>query len=259
MTKTTRVCLLDGRDAFRKAKIGDGYWCHACYEWSRKRSWADPSGRARHQTANPDRGCSVPECAQPHKGNGYCQLHYQQVSNHGRVTGLRMRRENGSMRQALLEATAGASDDCMFFEGRQTRHSVMFEGVVMQVSRAAWTARNGHPGPLHVLHACNGGSGDHGCINLRHLYLGTHAENMVDMVDMVEAGHTMLGRTDLIGEIQNGAIMTDAAVLEARSLWVKGSRFPNPGSTRALAARYGVSAYCMKDALTGRRWRRLLK
>lgn len=246
---TQHTCAIDGKPAHRRAKIGDGYWCHACYEWSRKRGWIDPSARERHRTPNSNAGCDVEGCEGAHKGNGLCNLHYQQQRN-GLPLQLRYRREHGSIRQALMEATAGASDDCMFFEGRQERHSVMFEGETMQVSRAAWTVRNGHPGVLHVLHACNGGSGDHGCINLRHLYLGTHAENMTDMV---EAGHTLAGRTDLQGESNGNALMTEPIVRAARAAWVKGSQFPHPGSTRALAIRYGVAQATMKDALT-RRW-----
>lgn len=159
MTNPTRTCSIDNRPAHRRAKIGDGYWCSACYEWSRKRSWADPSARTRHQTADPDRGCSVDGCGQPHKGAGYCSLHYQQ-------------------------------------------------------------GRSGME------------------LKLRHLYLGTQAENMSDAM---EAGHTLLGRTDLQGTQNGNALLTEAQVAEARAAWVKGSHFPRPGSTRALALRYGVA------------------
>jgi hypothetical protein len=74
------------------------------------------------------------------------------------------------------------------------------------------------------------------------------------MVDMVEAGHSMLGRTDVRGTGNGCAILSEGQVREARSLWVKGSQFPNPGSTRALATRYGVTVATMKDVLTCRSW-----
>lgn len=185
-----------------------------------------------------------------HKGLGYCGDHYQQYRN-GQTPGVRLRREIGSIRQALLEATAGASDDCMFFEGRQRRHAVWLEGEVMQVSRAAWTVRNGHAGELQVLHACNGGSGDHGCINLRHLYLGTPQDNMDDKV---EAGNSTAGIAFRQGDEVHNAKLTEDAVRDARGAWIKGVNYPHPGSTRALAKRFGVSQAAMKDVLTGRSW-----
>jgi hypothetical protein len=44
--------------------------------------------------------------------------------------------------------------------------------------RASYAAFVGEPGSLHVLHKCHNRS----CINPEHLYAGTHADNMRDLV-----------------------------------------------------------------------------
>jgi hypothetical protein len=45
-------------------------------------------------------------------------------------------------------------------------------------SRVAWTITNGDPGELWVLHTCDNPA----CCNPDHLFLGTHDDNMKDML-----------------------------------------------------------------------------
>lgn len=234
----------------RRARSGDGYWCNSCYEWSRRHGWADPATRERHQTADPDRGCSVGGCREPHKALGYCQGHYTQHRAHGDPT-VRVRRPYGTLREELEAAATATTDGCIYLDRQSERPRVNLDGTTMQASRAVWVIAHGDPGAAHVLHTCNGGSGEDGCINVRHLRLGDHAENMADMT---AAGRSQRERTDTRGEDNGNAILTDEAVREIRSRYRPGRPF-HPGNRAALAEEFGVSEATVKDVVTGRRWR----
>jgi hypothetical protein len=75
----------------------------------------------------------------------------------------------------MLEAAAASmTDECIHF--RTYRSSVKFAGTQMNATRAVWTIAHGAPGDLFVLHTCHNET----CINVRHLYLGDHQQNMDD-------------------------------------------------------------------------------
>lgn len=245
------TCAIDGRPAHRWARLGTGYWCSACYEWSRKREWADPSERTRHATARPGAICDLDGCNLPHKALGYCTDHYRQHQTHGDPT-IRVKRRHGDLETEIHAAAHASTNECIILTGFSERPRVTLAslgGKTHQASRAVWITRHGDPGPdRHVLHTCNGGSGDAGCINIRHLYLDDHARNMRDKVI---AGRSLKGRTDLRGEVQGNAILTEENVLEARRLYAEGT------GTRALAERYGVAQATMKDVVQRRSWRHI--
>ncbi len=97
--------------------------------------------------------------------------------------------------------------------------------------RRAWTLANGPiPAGKHVLHSCDNPP----CCNPDHLWLGTHADNMADMVAKGRDGRRRL---------------TEAAVLEGRALRLAGWTF------QQIADRYGVSRSGAFYAVTGKTWR----
>lgn len=239
------TCALDGNAAHRRARIGDGYWCQSCYEWSRRHDWADPSTRKRTAAAQPGRGCSVPDCPHGHKALGYCEEHYALSRRHGDAT-TRVRRPYGTVIEQLHAAATATTDECIYFGRQKERPRVTLDGKQMNASRAVWIIAKGDPGQAEVRHTCNGGSGATGCINIRHLRLGDHAANMRDMAD---AGHSLLNRTDTRGEDNGRAVLTEGDVREIR-------REAAQGTTRAvLAERFGVSPATIKDVVARRRWR----
>lgn len=101
--------------------------------------------------------------------------------------------------------------------------------------RIAWELAKGAPGVLHVLHKCDVPA----CINPDHLFLGTHADNMRDMV---AKGRQARGA-------KNNSKLRDATVLAIRAA---------AGSQRQIAARFDISQRHVCNIKLGQRWAHLV-
>ena len=106
--------------------------------------------------------------------------------------------------------------------------------------RAAWLVTFGQiPDSLHVCHRCDNPR----CVNPRHLWLGTHAQNLSDM--------KVKGRSAR-GERSGTARLTSKQVKAARYLHATG-RY----SVKDLALLGSVARTTMGNAITGQSWRHL--
>ena len=127
---------------------------------------------------------------------------------------------------------SGGPDAC--WEWTETRTSAGYgsfgwKGKTVLAHRFAYETRYGDiPDGMHVCHACDNPS----CVNPRHLWLGTPADNMRDMSSK---GRANGGR--IIGESSRFAKLTEADVREIRRLHDNGE-FTN----RAIAKMFGVTA-----------------
>ena len=111
---------------------------------------------------------------------------------------------------------------------------------LMHAHRVAWALANG-PIPLgkHICHACDHPS----CVRPDHLFMGTHRDNMQDM---------MAKERQRCGERINTAKLTATAVLDIRR---HSADAGIPGT--ALARQYGVTKQAVYHILHRRHWRHI--
>lgn len=91
------------------------------------------------------------------------------------------------------------------------------------------------PAGLCVCHRCD----NRACVNPEHLFIGTHADNMADMVRK--------GRQTL-GSVNRGAKLTEEQVRDIRDRLHAGE------TRRCLAREFGVSSTAVDSIVSGKTW-----
>lgn len=129
---------------------------------------------------------------------------------------------------------------CRVWQGHTARGygRLTYKGRFTLAHRAIWTAKNGDiPAGLLVCHTCD----NRLCVNVNHLFLGTHADNAADMVSK---GRWKTG-------VPQGGYKKTAARLSAETvILLRQSTEPQV----VLAARYGVSPETIRRAKKGDTW-----
>ena len=107
--------------------------------------------------------------------------------------------------------------------------------------RVAWELANGPiPPGMNVLHRCD----NPGCVNPKHLFLGTQGDNVSDA-----AAKGRMPGPRLIGERNPTAKLTIADVRAIREEAAAGA------APKALAARFSVTRQNIRSILLGQTWR----
>lgn len=129
--------------------------------------------------------CKIEDCEKPAapKRGGLCAMHYTRKTRFGdpHIASLRPH-PRGYVQAILRDAAASDTDECIIFSSVRNRYrTVTLNGRGMVAARAVWILTNGEISDgRFVLHSCNHGSGANGCINPKHLYLGTASDNIRD-------------------------------------------------------------------------------
>jgi len=130
--------------------------------------------------------------------------------------------------------------DCLEWQARKNRHgygTFKMGGKSWLAHRASWLILKGQdPKDLKVLHKCDNPA----CVDPDHLFLGTQAENVVDMVSKDR---------HIKGEAVENSKLVEADVAEIRRLARVGWR------QKDIAEEFGVSRPCISRLLSGKTWK----
>ena len=111
-------------------------------------------------------------------------------------------------------------------------------GHCREAHRVAWVLAHGQiPLGLDVLHSCD----NRACVNVAHLWLGTHADNMADMVAKGR------GR-GLRGELNGHSRLTEHIVRDIRASKKAGIPY------RTIAANLGIPAGTVHNVVKFKSW-----
>jgi hypothetical protein len=116
----------------------------------------------------------------------------------------------------------------------------MVNPTVQDAHKTAWELTHGPvPEGLEVCHECDNPP----CCNPRHLFLGTHDQNMKDMVEK--------GR-QAVGEQHGRSKLTEALVLQMRS-----DHADKGVAIKQLARTYNIPRPTVKDAIKRKTWKHI--
>lgn len=111
----------------------------------------------------------------------------------------------------------------------------------LKTHRVSWELHFGPiPADLHVLHRCDNPP----CVNPSHLFLGTDADNMADMVAKGRAGGKIFH-----GEANAAARLTAQQVRELRR------RVENGETQRSMAKEFGISTRTVNLIVLRKAWK----
>jgi len=138
------------------------------------------------------------------------------------------------------KASIGATDECWEWLASKLPAGYgrfWIAGKLCYAHRLSWQLAYGDiPDGMDVCHHCDNPD----CVNPRHLFIGTRADNMQDAVNK--------GRVHL-GEADGMSKLTREDVLGIRKLLVEGKR-----TQREIGADFGVSQMTVSYINTGQRW-----
>lgn len=130
---------------------------------------------------------------------------------------------------------------CIEWIGGKADHGygqISVNGRKQRAHRVAWERAHGPiPAGISVLHKCDNPP----CVNVDHLFLGSHLENMRDCA--------LKGRTGW--KTHSGEANGNAKLTEADAVMILQSKEPSS----VLAARLGVSYVTVWEVRRGMRWR----
>lgn len=140
-------------------------------------------------------------------------------------------------------------DDCWEWTGSLNNKGysqIRIGGGLSLGHRVSYEIHNGPiPEGLHVLHSCD----NPGCVNPVHLHLGTHQDNMREMV--LRGRSNGGSKCDNSGEKHGGSKLGNDDIREIRRLRVDGI------SQRELSAVYGVAESTISQIVNRKRWRHI--
>lgn len=207
----------------------------------------------------PARPCAAPGCDKPARiGSNYCKQHVSPMSRPGAV--VPPITVHADRFWSNVDKSAGPEGCWLWLPRRNWAGygSFSIHGKVSPASRVAWEMAHGPiPVGMEVCHNCPGGDNP-ACVNPAHLWLGTHQQNMQDMIrkgrGLTGAKHSSKLHPESVarGESVAGARLTAELVRTLRAEYAAGNV-----SYSELEVRYGVSRAAIHRAVTRVSWRHI--
>ncbi len=88
------------------------------------------------------------------------------------------------------------------------------------------------------------------CVNIKHIFLGTHKDNMIDQSLKGKNYRHLFPESGPIGELHGSSKMTEKSVRKARSIYSKGGI-----GYKNLGKKFGISTGSMRDIIKKKNWR----
>lgn len=181
--------------------------------------------------------CSAAGCTNAKKTSLYCPKHNYRMRKYGSAE----KPINATMKWLLLNIKS-CGEECLiwpFYRDKDGYAKVTVRGKSKSAHRISCESINGMPfgGAYSCLHSC--GNGHLGCVNPKHLYWGSPAQNAADRIShAISAGQPASPRAKLIV----------SQVIEIRK------RLSDGESRRLLAKEFNVSKAAVHDIASGRSW-----
>lgn len=157
-----------------------------------------------------------------------------------------------------LQQKTKVDGTCHLYTGTHNRTGygvVKYRGKRIGAHRLMWILCHGDPGTKFVCHSCDVPA----CINVAHLWLGTHDENMADKVQKErqakgdKSPRRLRADSYPVGERHYRAKLRAKDVKRIRTVYAQGHI-----SLRALAAHYGVDTAAIHAVVQRRSWKSVL-
>lgn len=197
-----------------------------------------------------DSCCSFAGCSGRPVAKGLCTAHYAQQRKGRPLSPRRSIRAAGSDCELVRAAAASNTDACVTWAGTKGKGGYGHVYVAGKYRKATHEvlAAVGSPVPpgMCACHACDTPS----CVNPRHLFIGTFAENNADKAAKGRSRNGVSSGkwTGFHGTGHPLAKLTDADVHAIRQLLAGGASGPR------LAAEFGVGTTTIYRIKSGRHW-----
>lgn len=189
-----------------------------------------------------ERTCTIEGCARPHLARDLCRRHYYQARKSGTLAATDHLTRTPAER-FWAKVNTSEPGGCWIWTGSRTSSGYgtfgLGEGTAL-AHRFSWELRHGPlPEGIFVCHHCDNPP----CVNPDHMFLGTPAENSLDMLIKGRA------KGGASGERNHSALLTEDTVCAIRDRLARGE------SQAAIAADYGVVKSTVGKISTGKNWR----
>ena len=181
--------------------------------------------------------CSVNKCGREALAKSLCGKHYKRMRKHGTTDA--PKRAPGSLEDRFWRFVDKSDDDsCWLWSGGTVGRGY---GSIMLPDQSTGTAHRVSyeihygeiPDGMNVLHKCDNPP----CVNPKHLFLGTHADNSLDMTDKNRQA--------------NGESCGLSKLTESDIKYIRESDL----TQKELAKEFGVTQANISEIKRGRTWR----